>query len=170
MGKLIDLEEQVFNRLTVRELAAKPWKDTRSEWICLCQCGKETRVKGNFLVSGKTQSCGCLRSEPSAVLPRTGGKVIHGHAGGGKSPTYRSWEAMKRRCLNPKANTYKYYGARGISIDPRWIDSFETFLREMGERPEGMTLDRLDNEAGYSKSNCVWSTPAQQMSHTRRSK
>ncbi|MGH2941084.1 MAG: hypothetical protein ACRDPE_23540 [Solirubrobacterales bacterium] len=172
MGKLIDLEGQVFNRLTVEALAPKPWKTTRAEWVCVCVCGNEKVAIGQNLLRGRTQSCGCLRHDPDGHRVEIGvHQERHGHAVRGKTTrTYRSWESMKRRCLNPNANTFQNYGGRGITIDQRWIDSFEVFLREMGERPEGMTLDRIDNDKGYSKENCCWSTPQQQMTNTRRSK
>ena len=87
---------------------------------------------------------------------------IHGHWSGGKSsPTYNSWQKMKARCNNPNNNMYPYYGKRGITYDPSW-ESFTTFLLDMGSRPNGMTLDRIDNTLNYSFDNCRWATPTQQ--------
>ena len=77
------------------------------------------------------------------------------------SPTYRSWSAMLTRCNNNKSISYKYYGAKGISVCPEWRD-FGVFFRDMGPRPEGMTLDRINGQLGYFKENCRWATPAQQ--------
>lgn len=92
----------------------------------------------------------------------------HGHTSKGQtSPTYRSWEGMVQRCTNPKAPNYKYYGGRGILIYPRWRLSFRYFLEDMGERPEGMTLDRIDPDGDYRPENCKWSTWSQQMSNRR---
>lgn len=79
---------------------------------------------------------------------------------------HNSWKGMKTRCDNPKANTYINYGARGISYDPRWKE-FKNFLEDMGERPENMSLDRIDNEKGYSKENCRWATASQQLKNRR---
>ena len=94
--------------------------------------------------------------------------TAHGHTAGGKnSPTYRSWTCMRERCTDPKHPSFRWYGAEGITVDPAW-DDFGTFLADMGERPEGMTLDRIDNSAGYTPGNCRWATKADQ-SRNRRS-
>lgn len=96
---------------------------------------------------------------------------VHGHSSGGtKSRTYRSWMSMKDRCLNPRSVGYGYYGGSGIKIHPRWIgeDGFTNFLSDMGERPEGMTLDRFPNMSGnYEPGNCRWATPAMQAANRR---
>lgn len=83
-----------------------------------------------------------------------------------KSPTYISWCSMKQRCLNPKATGYHNYGGRGIIICERWME-FENFLSDMGERPEGMSLDRINNDGNYEPSNCKWSTPKEQFKNSR---
>lgn len=93
---------------------------------------------------------------------------VHGHAGGvgsrGQSPTYQSWRAMKARCLRPQSRDYPRYGGRGIGIDARWLgrEGFVNFLADMGPRPEGLTIDRIDNDQGYGPGNCRWSTSAEQ--------
>ena len=89
----------------------------------------------------------------------------HGHArhirGSKASPTYQSWMAMKQRCGNPGRDPQKKYGARGIAFDPSW-EEFSQFLSDMGERPEGTTLDRIDSNGDYGPGNCRWATPIQQ--------
>lgn len=85
------------------------------------------------------------------------------------SRTWVTWSAMRTRCLNEKTPLYKYYGGRGVTICPEWI-SFERFVADMGERPKGMSLDRIDNDKGYSKENCRWATDLQQGQNTRRVK
>lgn len=123
-----------------------------------CPCG---RVFKTF--RSRVQSCGCGRHIPT--------NKTHGYAGKNKKrgSTYSSWEAMKSRCLNPNHQAYSSYGGRGITICNEWLD-FKGFLKDMGERPKGMTLDRIDNDKGYSKSNCRWSTPKQQARNRRNAK
>ena len=84
------------------------------------------------------------------------------------SGTYRSWLAMKGRCLDPNNNSFDYYGGRGIGVCPEWANDFDRFYADMGERPEGMTLDRRDNELGYSPSNCRWIEAPKQQANQRR--
>jgi hypothetical protein len=82
-------------------------------------------------------------------------------------PLYQTWSTMKQRCQNPKQAKYYLYGGRGISVCPLWIDSFETFLKDVGERPEGCTLDRKDSNGNYCKDNCKWSTHSEQNRNRR---
>lgn len=81
---------------------------------------------------------------------------------GSKTPEYRAWIDMRRRCLNPSRSDYHYYGGRGITVCDNWLNSFNSFLTDMGQRPEGLTLDRLDNNGNYEPSNCKWVTRAEQ--------
>jgi hypothetical protein len=124
-------------------------------WSCVCDCGVKRSVTVNALSFGSSKSCGCGQLESATK---------HGMWG---SPTWQSWEAMKKRCLNPSNRGYKDYGGRGITICQEWVDSFEAFLRDMGERPEGKTLDRKNNSEGYSKANCQWSDLKTQQKNRR---
>ena len=96
--------------------------------------------------------------------------VRHGHArhqGTGRSPTWQSWRKMRARCDNPRELKYANYGGRGISYDPRW-SFFEAFLEDMGQRPEGRSLDRIDSDGNYTRENCRWATPAEQAFNSRK--
>ena len=93
----------------------------------------------------------------------------HGHASRkrGVSREWNSWASMKKRCLDPNHEAFSRYAGRGITVCERWLNSFENFLADMGPRPIGKTLERIDNERGYHPDNCEWATPSKQMSNTR---
>lgn len=135
----------------------------RDVWKCRCDCGTEKQsVIGLNLRSGLSTSCGCLQRERSAAAKRR-----HGHCDGGReSLSHASWRAMLSRCINCKDASYKFYGARGITVCDRW-HVFENFLEDMGERPVGMEIDRVDNSQGYAPGNCRWVTHKQNGRNTR---
>lgn len=131
--------------------------------LCRCNCGTERPVRNRCLILGETQSCGCRI--PSLNVERY---TVHGHASTvNPSKTYRTWMGMIQRCTNPEANGFENYGGRGITVCDRWRRSFENFLEDMGEKPAGLTLGRIDNDAGYSQANCRWETWTQQQRNRR---
>lgn len=153
MGRFIDLTEQRFDRLIVIKQASKDkWRNIL--WSCLCDCGQEKIIRGSHLKSGATKSCGCLHEEKITK---------HGH---NKTKTYCSWAHVIQRCTNPKTENYDDYGGRGITVCRRWL-KFNNFLKDMGESPEGYSIDRIDNNKGYKKSNCRWATRKQQTRNMR---
>ena len=97
----------------------------------------------------------------------SGGQVIHGHCKKRVSPTYKSWTSMKDRCNNLNADNYPRYGGKGVMVCDCWLNSFVAFLEDMGIRPEGTTLDRIDNDGNYEPGNCRWSTTSVQNSNRR---
>lgn len=147
-----------FGRLTVLRDLGTRGKQSR-DWLCQCDCGALPRaVPQTSLKSGQTQSCGCLGAERRRAACTT-----HGHH---KSPEYRIWYGMRGRCENPNEFAFRDYGGRGILICERW-SQFENFLADMGHRPAGTSIERLDNDLGYEPDNCVWATKHQQSRNRR---
>ena len=147
--------------LTFGRLLVTSKSDRARHWDCLCACGSTKVVRSDHLKAGKVKSCGCLASEQTASRNVLGAK--HRLC---NTPTYKSWQSMRTRCLNKNSDQYPDYGARGIAVCERW-NSFECFLEDMGHRQKGTTIDRIDNDKGYEKSNCQWSTMREQENNKR---
>lgn len=151
MGRFTDISNKTFGRLLVlRRIANLPGGTT---YLCRCSCGKEKGILAKNLVNGRSQSCGCVRDVE-----------LHGLR---HLRAYRSWVSMKQRCLNPSATGYERYGGAGVKIHESWM-KFSSFLADMGERPEGTSLDRVNNDKGYEPGNCAWATPKQQANNRRK--
>lgn len=149
----LNLVGQVFKKLTVMSLSHMELSTQRSFWNCICECGKSSIAAGNNLKKGTSGSCGC-----------TGGNRTHNLR---NHELYGTWGTMIQRCTNPNNTVWKNYGGRGITVCQEWRISFETFLKDMGERPPDHELDRVDNDLGYSKENCKWSTAIEQANNRR---
>lgn len=141
-----------FGRTVVAERCGT-YPNGARKFRCRCDCGAEHKVSAGNLTSGRTKSCGCLKRENA-----------HSRKHGGKGTlTYKRWRSMRARCLKKSAVNYPQYGGRGITICDRWLNSYSAFLEDMGECPdESMTLDRINNDLGYTPENCRWSSKTAQ--------
>lgn len=152
MNKIVDVLGKRFGRLTVISRAES--RGGRAHWNCQCDCGKKTVVSGAYLRKGHTKSCGCYNEDK---------KIKHKMHG---TPEYRSWNHMLQRCNNKNNHKYSDYGGRGITVYDKWL-AFENFFADMGRRPHGTTLERIDVNGNYEPSNCKWATATEQQRNQR---
>jgi hypothetical protein len=165
MSKIKNIVGNKYSKLTVIcDDGTREIKSRAVKWKCLCDCGNIVYAEKSRLENKKIRSCGCLRFGLTTYTK-------HNHTKNKtKSTTYQTWLGMKQRCLNPNANGYKYYGLRGIKVCNEWQESFEIFLLDMGEKPKGFSIDRIDVNKSYNKENCRWADSKTQSINKRNVK
>lgn len=164
--KNIDLTGQRFGRLTVTRREGSDPISQQKRWLCACDCGTTVFRTGNVLKRKGISNCGCLTSDLKSgnSYSRT-----HGHSGssGKASREYVTWCSMIQRCTNQKHASFKNYGGRGVSVYASWIASFDQFLADMGPRPNGHSIDRINHDGDYEPTNCRWASKEDQQNNRR---
>lgn len=157
---VVDAIGKRYGRLTVIARAGSN-KKKNAVWLCICDCGNYTKVAGNKLRSGHTQSCGCLFKEQQSK-----GRAIHN---GNHEALYSVWKGIRQRCNDPNFPAYKNYGARGIAMCTEWNDyaAFRAWAYQAGYSP-GLDIDRINNNSNYSPENCRWVSRKKNCNNTRR--
>lgn len=170
MGAFVDMTGVRNGRLYL--VSRAPNRGSNVMWHYVCDCGAQGVVSGKDVRHRNQRSCGCLQREAASKAGKA--NAVHGHTAGKQcTPTYRSWSAMIERTSNPRHHAWANYGGRGIAVCSRWRDGenglsgFECFLADMGERPKGASIDRIDNNRNYEPSNCRWASDAQQVRNRR---
>ncbi len=153
--------EERYGRLTLVRPLPERSGDNHILGLWRCDCGAEKPIAMSRVRLGYSKSCGCLSRDVSRVNNRKHG--LHG------TDTYSSWRSMKERCLNPRCKDYPRWGGSGVTVCAEWAESFEAFLAHVGLRPQGTTLDRIDNAHGYEPGNVRWATSEQQATNRRNS-
>lgn len=173
MTAIVDLVGQRFGRLLVLHRTPPAKGVAKVHWVCQCDCGTVRIIDGTSLRRGFSTSCGCFQREDMSRRKTVHGKrrlmpdaVPGSDVRTPKNPTYATWMSMRARCTNPNAAGYQNYGGRGIKTCRQW-ETFEGFLKDMGPRPDGMSLDRIDADGDYTPANCRWVTPLVQVLNRR---
>lgn len=161
MGSFVDLSGIRFGRLLVLARSGTA-ADGCVKWSCVCDCGNTKVIKSASLVHAGTQSCGCLQREAAQRQSLRHGHLVNDR----QSPEYTTWRAMLRRCKDKALVNFSNYGGRGIKVCERW-HVFENFVADVGRRPDGTSLDRIDSSGNYEPGNVRWSTQKQQCRNTR---
>ncbi len=177
-SKKVPKVREIYGRLTVVVCIGRKGISNYPHWSCLCSCGNKIQVRADALSAGTTVLCGCFQKQTARDKMiklhfddlNSVGNIQHGLSG---TVEYHAWEHMKQRCLNLGCQQYADYGGRGIIICDRWLNSFENFIVDMGEKPWPKKLysfDRVDNDGNYTPENCRWVTQFQQNSNKRKGK
>lgn len=151
-----------YGRLTVISFDKRIGENRayRYYWNCICKCGNTKSISTSNLLNNHTLSCGCFKSEQVSKAKTTHGKMSNSRK---SLNEFNSWKNMISRCTEPQNNRYYMYGAKGIIICDRWLENFQNFLEDMGNKPgKEYSIDRIDGTQGYFKENCRWSTSKEQ--------